>query len=550
VTAMESQPELIPARMVNEFVYCPRLFYLEWVHREWAHNEDTLRGSLMHRRVEEESGRLPPPDEVASGEPLWARSLLLSAPRLGLIARIDLLEGGGGRVRPVDYKKGSPSSEGPCEPERVQLCVQGLILRENGYRCEEGILYYAETRQRFVILFDDALVDCTLEAVRALRKTAQAPVPPPPLVDSPKCTGCSLVGICLPDETAFLQGQPLTGVRRLVPARDDAVPVHVAEQGAVVGRSGERLTIRRPGGEVLSFCLLDVSHVSMYGNLQITAQALRALSERGVAVFHYTYGGWLAAVTSGVLSHNAALRAEQHRVADDPDRSLRIAREIVAGKIRNQRTLLRRNHPACPASALQEMARLVRAARQASDVDRLFGIEGLAARVYFSHLAGMLNDAMGFDVAGRDRRPPPDPVNAILSFLYALLLKDAMRAALAVGLDPFRGIYHRIRPGRPSLALDLMEEFRPLVADSTVLWLVNNRVVSQENFVRRGPACALKDSGRRRVIEAYEARMDTLVQHPVFGYQISYRRVLEVQARLLARAITGELSAYRPFTTR
>jgi CRISPR-associated protein Cas1 len=145
---------------------------------------------------------------------------------------------------------------------------------------------------------------------------------------------------------------------------------------------------------------------------------------------------------------------------------------------------------------------------------------------------------------------PPDPVNAMLSFLYALLLKDAMRAALAVGLDPFRGIYHRIRPGRPSLALDLMEEFRPLVADSTVLWLVNNRVVSQENFVRRGPACALKDSGRRRVIEAYEARMDTLVQHPVFGYQISYRRVLEVQARLLARAITGELPAYRPFTTR
>jgi CRISPR-associated protein Cas1 len=237
-------------------------------------------------------------------------------------------------------------------------------------------------------------------------------------------------------------------------------------------------------------------------------------------------------------------------VADDPVRSLEIARAIVSGKLQNQRTLLRRNHPDCPQGALRELGRLVKAARQARDADRLFGIEGLGARVYFGHFGGMLRDAMGFDAAGRDRRPSPDPVNAMLSFLYALLVKDAVRALLAVGLDPYRGIYHRMRPGRPSLALDLMEEFRPIVADSVVLWLVNNRVVSADDFIRRGPACALKEGTRRRVIEAYEARMETLVQHPVFGYQVSYRRVLEVQARLLARALSGELTAYRAFTTR
>ncbi len=543
-------PELVPARMINEFVYCPRLFYLEWVQRQFEHSADTLEGAVVHRRVDREEGVLPEATDLGPEDRLVARGVLLSAPTLGLIARIDLVEGDRNEVRPVDYKKGSPSRDGPWEPDRVQLCVQGLVLRENGYACTEGVVYYAATRQRFVVPFDPVLVKRALEAIQGARQTMESPVPPPPLLDSPKCPRCSLVGICLPDETALLRGEELREVRRLVPVRDDAAPVYVAEQGAVIGVSGERLTIRRPEGEPVSVRLLDVSQICLYGNVQVTAQAVRALSQRGIPIFHHTYGGWLAAVTSGVMSHNAQLRCEQHRVADDPGKALQIARAIVAGKLRNQRTLLRRNHEACPPAALRELARLARAARQASDADRLFGIEGLGARIYFGHFTGMLKDSMGFDAAGRDRRPPPDPVNAMLSFLYALLLKDAVRAVLAVGLDPFRGVYHRMRPGRPSLALDLMEEFRPIVGDSAVLWLVNNRVVSAEDFIRRGPACALKDVGRRRVIEAYEARMDTLIRHPIFGYQVSYRRVLEIQARLLARVIAGELEVYTPFTTR
>lgn len=542
--------ELVPARMVNEFVYCPRLFYIEWVQGEFRHSVDTVEGAAVHRRVDRESGAFEVAEAVQPDEEWQARSVLLSAPRLGLIARVDIVEGRGGKVRPVDYKKGRPGKEGPRDPERVQMAVQALVLRENGYDCEEGVIYYAESKQRVTVPLDSGLLEETLAIVEDLRRVASAAVPPPPLVNSPKCPRCSLVGICLPDETAFLRGERMEEVRRLVPARDDATPVYVAEQGAVVGVSGERLTIRRREGEPVSVRLLDVSQVSLYGNVQVTAQALRALAERGVPIFHHTYGGWLAAVTSGVLSHNAQLRCDQYRVADDAQGALNIARAMVAGKLQNQRTLLRRNHPSCPPAALRELARLTKAARQASDVDRLFGIEGLGARVYFGHFAGMLKDPMGFDAAGRDRRPAPDPVNAMLSFLYALLLKDAVRAVLAVGLDPYRGLYHRMRPGRPSLALDLMEEFRPIVADSVVLWLVNNRVVAPEDFVRRGPACALKDGARRRVIEAYEARMDTLIQHPLFGYQASYRRVLEIQARLLARAIAGELRAYKPFTTR
>ncbi|HLI16207.1 MAG TPA: CRISPR-associated endonuclease Cas1 [Acidimicrobiales bacterium] len=546
----EQPPEMVPARMVNEFVYCPRLFYLEWVQGEWAESVDTLEGEHVHRRVDTEVGRLPPPDEMARDDQVAARAVLLSAPRARLVARMDLLEGSDGAVRPVDYKKGAPGPTGPWDPERVQLCVQGLILRENGYRCDEGVVYYAETKQRFIVHFDDALIARTLEAVRELERVAAAPLPPPPLIDSPKCPRCSLVGICLPDEVQLLRGAPIGEVRRLVPARDDAQPVYVVEQGAAVGKSGERIVVRRRDGEEVSVRLLDISQLSLYGNVQLSAQALRALAEREIPIFHHSYGGWLAAVTTGVPSRNVELRMQQYRVADDEERALPIARAIVVGKLRNQRTLLRRNHPGQIARILVEIARYARLAQEAASMDRLFGLEGMAARAYFAGFAGMLRDPLGFDVAGRDRRPPPDPVNATLSFLYSLLMKDVLRALIAVGLDPYRGVYHRLRTARPSLALDLMEEFRPLIADSVCLSLFNNRVLDRSAFIVRGPGCNLRDGPRRDVIRAFESRMETLVRHPLFRYRVSYRRLLEMQARLMARTIAGEVPEYRSFTTR
>jgi CRISPR-associated protein Cas1 len=425
-----------------------------------------------------------------------------------------------------------------------------LILEDNGYRCSSGVLYYAATRQRFVVPFDAALRQRVVEVAAEARKVAAQALPPPPLVDSPKCPRCSLVGICLPDEVNLLRGVALAEVRRLVPARDDAGPVYVLEQGTVVGKRGERLAIRRPDGSEESVRLLDTSHLCLFGNAQVSAQAVRALAEREIPIFHLTYGGWLTAITTGVPHRNVELRAQQYRVADDADAALSFARAFVVGKVRNQRTLLRRNARGDVTSALREMARLARRAQQAAGAEELLGVEGAAARAYFAHFGRLLKPPLEFDFRARVRRPPTDPVNALLSFLYSLLVKECLSAVLAVGLDPYRGLYHRVRYGRPSLALDLAEEFRPLVADSTVLTLVNNGMVGAGDFIRRGPACALKAEARRTVIRAFEERLDTLIRHPVFGYGISYRRILVVQARLLARAIGGEIPAYRPFTTR
>ena len=152
-----------------------------------------------------------------------------------------------------------------------------------------------------------------------------------------------------------------------------------------------------------------------------------------------------------------------------------------------------------------------------------------------------------FDFDGRNRRPPTDPVNALLSLAYSMLAKDLTIACYAVGFDPYMGFYHQLRHGRPALALDLMEPFRPLIADSAVLSAVNTRMVTQRDFVRAGGSVALSTSGRKGFFRAYELRMDTLVTHPLFDYRVSYRRLLEIQARLLARVIEGEIPVYPVF---
>lgn len=185
----------------------------------------------------------------------------------------------------------------------------------------------------------------------------------------------------------------------------------------------------------------------------------------------------------------------------------------------------------------------------------MLGIEGVSARIYFTKFSQMLSldsaiSRQRFDSNGRSRRPPPDPINALLSFAYALLVKDVTTTLAAVGFDPYLGVFHRPRFGRPALALDLAEEFRPLVAESLVLQVINNVEVTSRDFLSRAGGCQLEKGGRRSVIRAYERRMSHEIKHPLFGYRVSYRRAIDVQARLLAAHLLGEIDDYTPFVTR
>jgi CRISPR-associated protein Cas1 len=550
-----SLPDLVPARMLNEYAYCPRLAYLEWVQADWAESADTVEGTHAHRRVDRERGAVPDAAEAEDAR-IHARSVHLSAPTECLTARIDLLEGEGLEVRPVDYKRGAKPDipGGAYEPERVQLCAQALILEENGYRCAEGVLYYVGSKERVIVPIDDALRARTRALVSELRRTAAAGVIPPPLVDSPKCPRCSLVGICLPDEVHLLaegaSARLEEPVRRLFPVRDDALPLYVQKQGATVTKKDECLVVTEKGQPVREVRLVDTSQVSVFGGVQVTTAAVRAMAERGAPICYFSQGGWFYAITHGMTHKNAELRRAQFAAAADPARSLGLARRFVSVKIRNARTLVRRNHPAAPADSLRRLRRLAAAAWRAPSLDVLLGIEGGAGREYFERFGELLRGGLDFAFEGRNRRPPTDPVNALLSLGYAMLTKDVTLVLMAVGFDPYVGFYHQPRYGKPALALDLMEEFRPLIVDSVVLGVVNGGVVKAGDFIRRAGAVALGEAARARFIQAYERRMDELVTHPVFRYRVSYRRILEVQARLLGRHLAGEIKHYPAFVTR
>jgi CRISPR-associated protein Cas1 len=293
---------------------------------------------------------------------------------------------------------------------------------------------------------------------------------------------------------------------------------------------------------------------------------VQSLCEAGVPVSYFSMGGYFYGITTGLNTKNVSLRRSQFRLADSEWFPLSLARALVAGKIRNQRTMLQRNHIEPKKSSLGILKAMSDRAERAENLESLLGIEGSAARTYFEEFAGMIkpggpesdpgaepdpsSNGFTFDFDGRNRRPPRDPVNALLSLAYSMLAKDMTIACYAVGFDPYMGFYHQLRHGRPALALDLLEPFRPLIADSAVLSAINTRMVTERDFVRAGASVALTPGGRKGFFRAYELRMDSLVTHPLFDYRVSYRRLLEIQARLLARVIEGEIATYPVFVTR
>lgn len=650
LSATLAEPELLRARMLNEFVYCPRLFYYEQVEGVFVSNADTERGSAIHERVDRGKGSLPkakktgtekvseaneepaattttdsgepdladlkthePESDKPVGETIHSRSAMLSSTRLGVVAKMDLIEVKMSasraddlfatrevqNVTPVDYKAGAPRVDREqnelWDADKMQLGLQILILRDNGYTCDEGVIYYRATKQRVPLPMTPEIEAWIVGKIARARELAASPTIPPPLVNSPKCVRCSLAPVCLPDETRMLKWPAQSAEqnlspgptpsalrsqlppRRLIAARDDERALYLNTQGHRVGIKSERLVIKDGDSVIDEIRLNDVTHVALFGNIQLSTQAVQELCEQEIPVAYFSMGGWFYGLTRGHGLKNVHTRIQQFAAASNPLQCLALAQRIVQAKIRNHRTMLMRLHAQPPNSAVAGLKEIAGRVSNARRLDELLGMEGAAAALYFQHFAGMIkvgeddlddeipgleinaksqerrkteSETFTFDFTQRRRRPPTDPVNALLSLSYSLLAKDCTIAALAVGFDPYVGFYHQPRHGRPALALDLMEEFRPLVAESAVLTAINNRMVTATHFVRAGDAVNLTPHGRKAFFHAYEQRMNALITHPVFDYKVSYRRVLELQARLLARCLTGEIPSYVPMVTR
>lgn len=551
----EEQPPLMPVRRLHNFVYCPRLFYLQWVEGVFVPNEDTVIGSAVHGRVDEPS-KLK--EELITETGGSIRSVALSSERIGLSGIADLVvQDANGKRRLVDYKKGSPlrgvDGEWVVKPnDAIQIAAYSELLKEQGISADEASVYYAEIKRHVPVELTNELRDSMYAALRSARDLADSGRCPPPLCSS-RCYACSCYPVCLPFETRrWMSGSSDSDneeMRPPMPEGDEGEILIVQNNRAVVGLKGGEIVVRLDGEQVSKHPIHQLRAVYLYGAVQVSAQAIQTLMELNISVSWFSPAGRFIGTAQGLPSSGVDARMGQYQMWGQPEKRLLVASEIIRAKIHNQRVILMRNGKADDA-VISRMAKLRDSCLHQPHLAALRGVEGTAASLYFESFATMIREDLPFDFNGRNRRPPRDEVNAMLSLGYSVLAKELTGIAYSVGLDPFLGFFHSPRYGKPALALDMMEEFRPLIADSVVISLINRREIGPEDFDHTTKGTLLKDSGRRQFWRAWARRMDTEVTHPAFGYKMSYRRMLEVQMRQLWRFFRNDISTYSGFTTR
>jgi CRISPR-associated protein Cas1 len=590
---LETQPPL-PVRRLHNFIYCPRLFYFQWVENIFQENADTVAGSHLHRNVDKPS-KIEDPKELDLPEGAKVRSLQLQSETLGLIGVVDIVEGTSEGAEIIDYKKGSArrDSEGDRvakEPDAMQVAAHAMLLKEHGITAVRGAIYYAADKRRVPVEFSEELFSKVRKAIEEARAVAASGHCPPPLKNDARCLYCSAYPICLPNESHWwakrrkesdiegqlnfgFSGQTTDHVRDKIlealefaaesgqkeaptlepprPGGDDSEVLVVQTPGAQIGQRGDQLIVSLKGEDVRKIPGQQVRSIYCYGAVQITAQAVETCLELGIDVSYFSPAGRFLGLLRGLPTSGVDARRGQYRLFELPGVRLQLAREIIRAKIHNQRVMLMRNGDV-PDRVAQLMASFRDATQSARDLTALLGVEGSAAALYFEQFESMLKqrDDWKFDWRGRNRRPPRDPVNALLSLGYSMLSKELTGVCHSVGLDPFLGFMHQPRYGRPALALDLMEEFRPLIADSVAISLINRGELGPEDFMRNANGTFLTDKGRKPFWEAWFRRLDTEVSHPEFSYKMAYRRMLEVQGRQLWRFVRGEALTYHGFVTR
>lgn len=336
--------------------------------------------------------------------------------------------------------------------------------------------------------------------------------------------------------------------------------LYVQTQGAVLHLEHDTVRVNLEGETKLRVPLMRLGGIVVFGQVTLTPFLIQRCAEDGRALIWLSRTGRFKARVEGPLRGNVLLRRAQHLALSDRERTTAVARQIVAGKLQNSRQVLLRAAREAPdpedgealGDEADRLASLLVRLRSLTDLDEIRGAEGEAARAYFGVFGRMVSKERGtFSLDGRNRRPPRDRVNALISFLYALLRGECAAALEGVGLDPQVGFLHALRPGRPALALDLMEEFRPILADRLALTLVNRRQLKPTDFdALPGGAVNLNEEGRRAVITAYQKRKEELISHRLLRQRAPLGLIPHVQARLLARHLRSELGEYPPFLAR
>ncbi len=520
------------------------------------HNADVVEGEAVHNRVDTPSPAEFPEELFAEGREN-IRSLALEDAELGICGVIDLLKKNPDNSWSLyDYKRGSPlrNAAGELiakEADALQIKAYACLAECHGMRISHGVVFYAETRT-FVPVNLANKEKQLQEVIDCVRDTIQKGMPLP-LENDNRCLFCSMYPVCLPDETRVWRNQrKQSGTIRPPVAEDDPGEILIVQNPrAWLSKKGNTIVVSENGTQISVHPLHLLRSIFLYGAAQLSTQLIQTCLTNGIQVSFFSPAGKYIGRLDTLSISGLDSRFGQYKFASHEAMAVKVGHAIIRAKISNQRTLLLRNMKIKDSDALKMLAAIKNMVGRARTRDELMGIEGRAAAIYFAHFSSMLNNpffAQHFN--GRNRRPPRDPVNAMLSLGYSVLSSEVAGICAAVGLDSACGFLHTPRFGRPSFALDMMEEFRPLIVDSVVISLVNKGYVGEDDFVFSSQGCALKKSGHQAFWNAYAKRMAEELTHPTFHYKMNYRRLIEIQIRQIWRIFRGDQSSYHPIITR
>jgi len=537
-----SEVMLLPVSAVAEMLYCPRNFYYRVVEGAEETNKHVTRGMVEEERRDAYA-------KLERSEYTQYRRIHLASENLSLTGILDVVEEKAGELYPVEFKTGKTKDQ---LNDAVQLCCQAMLLEEHlGKDLEKGYIHYTGSQRRKVVWFDQQLRETARTAIENAKRIILANEIPAPVADA-RCNGCSLAPRCLHEEVNSLQGAAKP--RRPLPGINLGRTLYIDTPGAYLRKRGERVVVTKENEVLADVPLTDIDQVVVANGVNASVSLLNSLLYKGVPAFFITGAGRVIGWLNPCWNRNILLRQDQFRLAQDQEWKLRTAKSFVMGKVTNMRTILMRYSRSISDELLEEsigrIAVVVSKVPDVDNLDTLRGYEGNASRSYFRTFGKLFKEKAEFDFENRNRRPPKDPVNALLSFGYAMLSKDVTSALMQAGLDPYLGIYHVPHYGRPALALDLMEEFRCIIVDSVVLRTINSGIIGNKEFEDYFGGIQLTEAGRKKFFTAYQQRMAQEITHPIFDYNLPYRRIIELQARFLAKVMRGELKEYTAFVVR
>jgi len=508
-----NENEFVPVNTLHDFVFCKRFCYFKNVEHCSVSTPEIYEGKKLHDDKKQE------------------KEYDISSDILGIRGQLDAVYYRENGWIVQEYKKGKSNGPSAWETDVIQVVAYAMLLEEfKKQKVSEARINYCDNAVTVKVPITETQKQKVINAVSACKELFKKSNRPDICINQRQCARCSLASICLPEEEREQEKQKNKNISRLFPKTDENISLHVITTGSVVSKTGNRLSVY-DRTKTISLGLLKLRSLTIHGFSSISTQAIHALAYNNIPI-HFVSSAGRAVSTSYPETISPTKRVRQFLCLTSDEGKLNLAKKVVYNKIKNQNALLSRNK-------IESGLHVFLDKIENSSYESLLGIEGVAAKEYFSHIPTLI-EKEEYKPQGRTKRPPKDKFNAILSFLYTMLYNDVLGAVLNIGLDPSFGFYHKIHHGSLPLPLDIMEIFRVCVCDITAIGTVNKGWWNTDDFQVLTDYVWLSKQGKNKAIKFYNNRLEEKWKHSLFGYSLSYRRLIELEVKLFDKELDGK----------